>query len=942
MKNIIYYLFLTLGTFTFAQLSIKGFVTDQNDAPLPGATVISSDGASAITNFNGVFFLDASSDEVSIEISYLGFESTTISATKQTKDLGVIKLELSSNDLQEVIVKATYLPSQVRALNIQKNAVNVKNVIASDAIGKLPDRNAAEAVQRIQGVSIERDHGEGRYVIVRGTPIKWNSNLLNGTRLPASEGTSNNTGGDRAVPLDIFPSEMIQYVELSKALTPDMEGDAIGGSVNFITKTAPSKRTINISAANGYNAQAQDGTQNYSVFVGDKIGKFGYVASATLWDRAWATDNYEVAYNSNLSGDQQYSVAEFELRDYIGNRSTVGYNVGLEYDVEENSTIYARAIHSTFEDNESAREHLFELPEAGSTEGTMTVRTREGITQIKLQGIEFGGDHKLNEKLNFSWRYSDYKNEMRNNFLPTQNDPSQRGYLLAWFDQDVQFSGLASDGYKYLDVDAPAGYIGDNKDNIQPGVSSGAFNANTAYLAALYNYQQNSFEQDLTGQFDVSYKLNNDIRIKFGSKLKSKEKRGGSPLIYSIPAAFFGVPGARLAFMSEFETEAFPSNGGFLSELGQNYDGLIQDNITLGVVNSMFTDEVKNSIGFIDIVQDDSNPDSAPSFYSGTEDVFAAYAMAEISLNENLEFLVGFRNELTTLTYNGNQVDENENITEIRKEGTNAAFLPMLHVKYSPNNKLNVKAAITRSFARPDFADLNPGAVVDDINRVISRGNPGLKNSFSTNYDLMGEYYFDNVGVFSAGVFHKSISNDIFSATSRVNGYTIVQPENAENGSITGAEIGISKRFGSTGFGVDANYTYTDSKVDVPLYSVDGEQVTKTVVEQKIPGQADHIYNASVFYEKNGLLVRVASNYKGDYIEIYSNDGPNHNRWYGKNLTVDFSATYAINDRIRIFAELNNLTNEPLYYYHGTNENRPEQVEFYDIRGQVGLRFNLF
>lgn len=931
-----------------AQRDVTGIVVDEIGQPLPGATVIAGTSNASTTDFNGKFVLrDASSDEFTIRVSYLGYEPKEVPVPSQTFDLGIIQLSFSSEQLEEVVLNATFLPSQIRALNIQKKSVNVKNVLAADAIGKLPDRNAAEAVQRIQGVSIERDHGEGRYVIVRGTPIKWNSNLINGNRLPASEGTSNNTGGDRAVPLDIFPSEMIQYVELSKAITPDMEGDAIGGSVNFITRTAPSKTIFNINLANGYNAQAQAGTQNYSALFGTKLGKFGFVGSATLWDRNWATDNYELAYNSNLSGQQQYSIAEFELRDYIGQRKTVGFNLAAEYEFDNNNKLYLRGLQSTFEDNESAREHLFELPSPDAegnptTEGTMSVRTRNGITQIQLQGFEFGGNHAIGRNLAIDWKYSNYTNEMTNVFLPKQNDPSQQGYLLAWFDQTVEFSGLAPDGYKYLDIDSPSGYLGQNKNQLTPGVSAGSYNPDAAVLGLLYNYQQTSYEHDDVAQLDLTYKSNDKITFKGGMKYRAKEKRGGSPLTISIPAAFYRVPGARLAVLSEFERESFPANGGFLSETGVNYDNVIQDHVTIDQLHRIFTPEVKNSIGFIDIVRDETSPDSASSFYDGEEDVLALYAMAEIQTGEKSTMIVGFRNESTEVTYNGNQVNADETITAVTQTNNTNAFLPMLHYKYSPTEDINIKAAITRTFARPDFSDLNPGAVINDIAEVIIKGNPALENTFSTNFDLMGEYYLNNVGIISAGLFYKALENDIFSASSRQNGYTVIQPENAEKGTLLGAEFGISKRLGSSGFGIDANYTFTDSKVNVPIYSVSGETISKEVIEQKIPGQADHVFNASIFYEKNGLLVRLASNYKGDYIEIYSNDGPNHNRWYGENLTVDFSAAYTLSKRIRLFAEINNLTNEPLYYYHGTNKNRPEQVEYYDLRGQFGLRLNIF
>ncbi len=123
--------------------------------------------------------------------------------------------------------------TEARALNLQKNAINITNVIASDGIGKLPDRNAAETVQRVQGVSIERDQGEGRFVSLRGLPPFWASTTINGNRLPTAEEETTS----RATAFDFFPTELISYVHVNKSFTPDIEADGIGGGVNFITKT---------------------------------------------------------------------------------------------------------------------------------------------------------------------------------------------------------------------------------------------------------------------------------------------------------------------------------------------------------------------------------------------------------------------------------------------------------------------------------------------------------------------------------------------------------------------------------------------------------------------------------------------------------------------------------------------------------------------------------
>jgi len=956
------FLFLLGMNSAFAQTSpstLEGVVLDSYGT-LPGAEIkLKGTEIGTVTDLSGRFSIkNVPSGETTLSITFLGYqtyEKTLNLEAGGSMDLGEITLKQDYSELKEVVVKSTYRPSQARALSIQKKSAAIMNVLAADAIGKLPDRNAAEAVQRIQGVSIERDHGEGRYVSVRGAPLKWNSNLINGNRLPAAVGTSDGlgTGSDRSVPLDIFPSELIQYVQLSKAITPDMEGDAIGGSVNFITRTAPYERTLNVNLAGGYNNQAQDGSYNASVLYGDRFfnDKLGIIISGAAWERNWGTDNYEVGYNADLEDpNQQFSVSQLELRDYLGKRSTLGLNVGAEYNFNDDHKIFFRGISTSFEDDERSREFLFLF-----NEDAAQIRQRKAIWGTYLSGGEFGGEHQLTEKTSLSWKGATYRTKANLGSTPTPNPDEGAGLLLGIFRQaNVGFQGLSPDGYKYLEGDAPQGVAGDPFNNIQPNMAN-PLSPDQLFIENLLNFEQSSEEQDYIGQLDVEHEASDKLTLKFGGKFRSKTRSEASPLTIFVPGALVGVPDSPFPFLNNYETEAFPSNGGFLTELGENYNDQLVDQVTQDELLNLFRPESIDELNAIRIRQDEKNPSSAASFFEGTENVFAGYAMLTYNINEKLSFIGGFRNEMTSIDYTGNKVilDEDENPSIVVAEGnrTTNAFLPMAHLKYSPEDNINIRAAYTRTFARPSFGSLNPGTTQNDAFQVISRGNPDLKPTFSDNFDLMGEYFFDNVGVLSGGVFYKRITDDIFNSTSQqnINGllYTITEPRNLENGYLVGFEAGLSKRLDFlpgvlSGFGVDVNYTYTDSEVDVPVFNVNGAgTIEKSILKQPLPNQSQHLYNASLFYEKYGILARIAANYKGKNVVGFSEFGPEHNRWYDENLTIDFSAAYAFNNKVRVFLELNNLTNEPLRYFHG-NVNRPEQVEYYSLRGQLGISYQLF
>ncbi len=939
---------LCIGQIALAQTAgITGVVADEL-GPLPGANIrIEGTENGTTTDFDGKFSLsNVTEGNQTLVVTYLGYQTKKVAVTTKTGqqlNAGTILLEASSEQLEDVVVKGTYMSSQQKALNVKKQSVAIMEVLASDAIGKLPDRNAAEAVQRMQGVSIERDHGEGRYVIVRGTPIAWNSTLLNGDRMPSTEGTSDNSSGTRAAPLDIFPSEMIEFVQLSKAITPDMEGDAIGGSVNFTTRTAPSKRTLSVNLGYGANLQANKPVQNASIVYGDRVanGKIGYMISGTYWNRNWGTDNYEVVYDQS-----NQAISNLQLRDYLGKRTTAGVNAGFEYQPNDNHKVYFRGLYTDFVDEESAVEHTFDFAES-----EMSLRVRHGAIGINLMGSEVGGKHKFNNgKLTMDWKASTYSAEMDNRKLPNgnSNDPA---YLMATFSAPVNYGNLTDDGYKFLDIDAPSGYTGDHFDNIQPymqeQIASGDLNLDNQLA-----YKSYSKETDYTGQLDFTYKASDAVTVKVGGKYKAMSLERGAPYSYYLYlGTAYGAPDA----MTNYETTGFPYNGGYLSELGNPYDNVLVDPIKKEELPSLFTEENLANPMYYTINFDKENPSSAGSFYSGKENVAAGYAMTNIKLSNEFKIMAGARYEHTAITYKGYAVTSTEDGSEINEvENSNdfGSLLPMLHLKYTPKDNFNLKLAYTRTFARANFSDLNPTETISLLSNpnTITRGNINLKPTYSNNFDFMGEYFFNNVGLVSGGVFYKSLENVIYTARSyqTIDGnlYQVTQPNNSETGWLAGFEVGLSKRLTFlpgflSGLGVEANYTFADSQMDVPQYNTDdnGEIVVTTTTE-KIPNQSKHIFNTALFYEKNNLTLRLAGNYKGASLAVVQGNPENY-RWYDKNFTLDFSTAYSITPKLRLYLELNNLTNEPLRYYQG-NTNRPEQTEYYSLRGMFGINYKLF
>lgn len=934
---------LMLFCMSFAQTgNVSGTAVDASGS-LPGVSVlVEGTNIGATTDLDGKFRItNVPTGKQILILRYIGYQTLKKEITVEQGDnnLGTVSLSEANEQLQEVVVNSTIRQSQMKALSVQKSAPQIMSVIAADAIGKLPDRNAAEAVQRVGGVAVERDQGEGRYVLVRGTPVQWSSTLVNGDRMPST------SSGDRGVPLDIFPSELIQFVQVSKAITPDMEGDVIGGAVNFITRTSPSKKTLLASFSGGYHNQSQSRIYNGSLVYGNrsKNKKFGYIVTAATWNRDWGSDNYELVYNTG-SSDPKHSITQLQLRDYLGNRTTWGYNGAMDYEFNSSNTIYLKGMWTDFQDDEVRYRTRFRF---GRAENDITAgRIEHALTHTayhsRFRGAELGGENGLSDKIKLDWKLSNFRanfwydspiNRKPGLFAKAgPKDSKDRGYYYStWVQRNVIFDNMVRVGdkyYKFIGADSPNGVGEADIENFQPRVNANTpIDASKAKLSSAIASGRWVQERDITGKIDLTIEASDKVKIKVGTKLRDKDREVTRAVTYWRPQDD--------VFITDVATEAFPAKGGFLTEINKPYDQYLINYPTLGA-----NDNLTKLPTMQKTYQGPTSPQRATNSYNAGENIFAGYGMATWSINDKLTFIGGFRYENTSIDYDSYQVDENDEVKPLNAKRSFSAFLPMVHLKLSPNDNTNFRFAATRTFIRPDFVSLSPSSSIDFGELTASIGNPDLNPTFSWNFDVLAEHYFSNVGVVSGGLFYKNIKDAIFDSNTQqlINGDTfdVSTPLNASDAWLFGIEVGIQRRLDFlpgflSGFGVEANYTFTDSEVQVP-----GRDE-----KQPLFGQSKHIYNASIFYEKYGFSARLAANYKGAYLAEIQGSGSDQDRYYDSNLNLDLSASYSVSKKVKIFLEMNNLLNEPLRYYHG-NVNRPEQVEWYSFRAQGGVTINLF
>jgi TonB-dependent receptor len=871
--------------------SVTGTVTDNlTKAPLAGA-LVTLDGTPlrAATDGSGAFRLSRiPTGAHTLVITYLGHATERTAVTlkeSQTLHLEVVLSQAAFSETVQVSANLTD-EGQAQALNQQKTAPNIINVVAADQIGSFPDPNAAEAASRIPGVSVARDQGEGRYILIRGTEPRLNSVTIDGERIPSPEDT-------RQIMLDAVPADQLQSIELSKAVTPDMDADSIGGAVNLITKQAVGRPTMLFSAAGGYNALQQDyGQQIYSATAGRRFanGRFGLLVGGSASNLHRGSENFEVQYASG-------NLADLQLRDYQIHRERYGVNASADGRLGGSGLLRVKGIFNEFRDYEVNNRERFR---PANTRIEHVLKNRHQADHIRaLSGT---GQHLLGSSTTVDYRLA---------WAHSREDQPDR--LDTIFRQSrINFTPNVS----ATSIDPK---------NIQPNPSS-----DNPAVATLNVWETEVFEsndRDVTGALNVRTPIRSSTTaatfLKFGFKVKDKHKDNNLSVTSGTPVST--VPFAQLQDRA-FENSRFLD---FTPAVYPRFPGIDAD-----ASRAMFNALPSSRI------EEDHEADA--SDYHATERLYAGYVMAELYLGDKLLILPGVRYELTNVDYTGNDVlyDDGGDYVQTRPvDGSDAHgfVLPGVHVKYAITPSSNLRVAYTRTLARPNYYDLVPYQLVFQEDGEISRGNASLKPTTSNNVDLLVERYSRSVGILSAGVFYKRLNDYIFPFRFREaafgDTYQVTQPRNGDSASLWGMELAFQNQLRFLpgpldGLGVYANVTLTGSSAAFP----DRAGVST------LPGQSSRLGNLAVSYDKGGFLARSSWNFHGRYVDAVG-DSAATDVYYDNHVQWDLSFSQRLLRQARAYVDVLNLTNAPLRYYEGTTS-RPIQEEYYRPWVTFGVKFN--
>ena len=815
------------------QGTIRGRVIDNGKQILPGASIfIENLKIGVISDVNGFYTLpNLKPGTYTVKVTYVGYSPIEMKVTVpegKTLEKDIVMNE--GVELQEVQVKGAF-QGQKKAINIQKNNLGITNIVSADQVGKFPDSNIGDALKRISGINVQYDQGEARFGQVRGTSADLSSVTINGNRVPSAEGDTRN------VQLDLIPADMIQTIEVSKVVTPDMDGDAIGGSINLVTKNSPYKRTINATAGSGYNWISEKAQLNLGFTYGDRFfnDRLGMLLSASYQNAPSGSYDTEFMWEQNEDG--KVYVSDYQMRQYFVTRERQSYSAAFDFELNENHKLTFKGIFNNRNDWENRyRTNIKDLDEKGK--GTVRIQTKAGST------------------LTLSDKFS---------------------------------------------------------------------------LKELTEQQEDIKEEDMKFSANFKTSLNNGAKLKFGAKVVRKTKEKEIDFYEYTPK----------------DEDAFMTNS-LKNTVDQSTDKFMpSDKYQVGTFASK---EYVGGLNLNDASQFDKEQVQAElaENFEARETVSSGYVRFDHKFTSDINLMAGLRIEHTSLRYTGrNYDDETDKTTKTgRVVNSYVNFLPSILVKWDVNDDFKIRGSYTQTLSRPKYSALVPSVNINRGDNEIKIGNSDLKPTISYNFDLSADYYFKSVGLVSAGFFYKKIDDFIVDQVLTNYEYQgteytrFTQPKNAGNANLWGLEFSYQRDFGFIApalkyVGFYGTYTYTHSRVED--FNFEGRENESGL---SLPGSPEHTANASLYFEKGGLNVRLSYNYASSFIDEM---GPSifYDRYYDAVNYMDVNASYTFGKKVKMtfYAEANNLLNQPLRYYQGTKD-RTMQAEYYGVRMNAGLKIN--
>lgn len=923
---------------------VTGTVIDSNGEPLIGANVMVANSAiGAATNVDGEYLLRRVPEgDQTINVGSLGYQKQNFDVTIVAGETVELDVELSADVVEgeEVTIYSQAL-GQARAVRTQLESNSIVNVVSESRLRELPDANAAESIGRLPGVSILRDAGEGQKVAIRGMGPRYSSITIDGNRIPG-------TDGDRSVDLSMISPEMLSGIEVYKSIRPDMDADAIGGSVNFKMGGAPSETRYRANLQSGYSNHIS-AIGNYkasfsgsSRFLDDRLGVMAS-ANAQQVDRSAHIfgANYRVMRDAREGEPHApVEVSGLNLVDRKGTRLRYGGGLSLDWKLP-NGQLFFNNTYSRQNRDEKTNDRRYHIGN-----NRQEWRPRHVERNIYTLNSTLAGEHDL------SWMMVDWR---MNRSVTSNNTPYDH---VAWF--------FEPSGLDQSDVDLTGG------PEVIPTMARNR--TDMAFLETFRNNEREQYQENFSASLDIEVPVTIgnilDGYVKLGGKhynmYRDRFTTGYRVFNWETPD-LFNNPDSNFPWVVNESGRA--SMEPFISDSERSYD----------IINGNYEMAHLPSIQLVDQMWDNYSEmyrtlyDTRFGDYEATERLSSGYIMTELNIGSRLMILPGIRYEHEHSDYMAKvgefqnkpeDIDEGqfqEQFTDSLDNRNMGMWFPMVQARYRLTKWFDIRAARTVSTSRPSFSHVAPRYKVEHDAKTVDRGHTQIRPMRSTNYDLFLTFHHNRVGLFTVGGFHKDVEDVIYSRNANVifpeeiglpsntRLYSISEPVNNENmTTVKGFEVewqsnltylpnpfnGLVLNANYSRFFSEANYhSFQMERTSEGLIGVDTFRVAPMV------HQADHIANVSVGYDYLGFSSRISMQYQGATLRSIGSR-PETDRYTEDYLRFDASIRQRfLNDRLSVFANLHNITNREDRSSQFTYD-RPRSIEYYGSAIDIGMELN--
>jgi TonB-dependent receptor len=941
--------------------SIAGRVTDSSGAVLQGAQVeLQPKTQSVVTNQHGEFtILSLEPGNYTVTVSYVGFTAFSKDVAVSTGQSARIDAILgAATKTEEVVVYAEREHGEVEAINRTRASDNILQVLPVEVITSLPNTNIADALGRMPSVTLERDEGEGKYVQIRGLEPRLSNVTVNGVNVPSPE------AGVRQIKLDTIPANLVDSVEINKTLSANQDGDAIGGSVNLVTKTAEKKPTLYLNGIGGYtpivggrSLTEMDGT------IGKRFGarkKLGILIGSSYDWNGRGIDDVEPVPTAiqcdpgptgcvNPSPNAPYfpTYSTQDIREYRYYRTRYGLAGSIDYKLGDISGLYIRGIYSHF--NNFGDRWVYSPTTNSTTDASGNPLTSGWLTpgltdnngsisfnaQIRrpvdvIGSVEAGGKHVWAKwLLAYNVSLSRSSEEDHGYSSSSFNGPTGQQFAIST-QNPLRPKFIPQSGFP--SVYDPSQYTLANIDvstNYSPEVNlQGGFSAARTYMIGRH-----------FGTFE------------FGAKVRNAHKfEDAFDPTYNTTN---NVP-ALTSFLGSFTNPNYYDKSYTLGPTADYNKIRSYFNANVNDQNSFMLDDFGTALN-----TDGSN-------YDLVERVTAGYFMNTIDFGR-VRIQTGLRFEATHEGLLGNKVTDPvppatlPNVTPLGVDSSYLDPLPSVQVRFRLPHDAAIRAVYGRGIARPNFADLPPTFnTQNNPGNEVDVGNPFLKPTHANNYDLLYEQYLKPLGLIQAGFFYKQLSNPIYQTSTLIDaqvvqqnqlyplggflGQKLVQQVNGSSAYVYGFELAYQQHLtflpgALKHFGISANYGYTASKANNVPGRTDNPSLQR---------QAPNTWNISPTFDRGRLSARLGVSHNDANIFSYGyqdgaplgKKGPLGDTYLYAHTQIDAQGSFRMYRGLELVVSGLNLSNEVFGFYNGSAI-FPIQREYYKPSYSFGLRYTL-